>query len=543
MPALIAPRRPGPGPVTFRGTFPRFPLSISEILATTPYLWWRLGANGLVDQSGNSRDGSANGGVSVGGIPGLIQRDTDTATFFDGVDDYGRVSSGVHQLPQVSVMLVFSYAAAPASQKTLAGFIDGPGGGSADKDLYLESTGKVTWDCYDGTEKFITTTNALSTGAPHVLIGTADGSNIRLYVDGVEAATPTACGNVFTGYTVPNIFVSGSQASRGFMSFAGDEFAVWNYALTADRISLISSILLGPRTVTQSIAPTVTSTATIARQTGKAVTATATSTASIAKQVAKPVTATATSTASVTKRVNKPVTATATSSATLTKRTNKSITATATSTASLVRSVAKSILATVTSSVTTSRRTNKNVSATATSSATVTKRVNKNVTATVSSTANLSATRVVLQTITAAVSATASIAKRVDKTVAANVSTEGSVVRSITKTISAALSTLAEVLTEYVAAPTLTYDFTFDPHLLAQFHEGTEVGIYEGEPPLPGEEPPSDPVASATVTDALTVSLFAGRYYLGVQVPTLFQPARGYAYEVLEWRFVSFTVP
>ena len=58
-----------------------------EVLADSPLLYVRLGLAGLVDQSGNGHDGTAVGGVTVGGAAGAIAGDDDTATNFDGTND------------------------------------------------------------------------------------------------------------------------------------------------------------------------------------------------------------------------------------------------------------------------------------------------------------------------------------------------------------------------------------------------------------------------------------------------------------------------
>ena len=56
------------------------------ILAHGPSLYWRLGTNGTTDLSGNGRDGTGQGGITIGGAAGLIAGDADGATDFDSVD-------------------------------------------------------------------------------------------------------------------------------------------------------------------------------------------------------------------------------------------------------------------------------------------------------------------------------------------------------------------------------------------------------------------------------------------------------------------------
>jgi len=50
-------------------------------------LWLSLGQTGLTDLSGNARNGTAQGGVTVGGAASLVPGD-DASTDFDGTDDY-----------------------------------------------------------------------------------------------------------------------------------------------------------------------------------------------------------------------------------------------------------------------------------------------------------------------------------------------------------------------------------------------------------------------------------------------------------------------
>lgn len=56
-------------------------------LSYTPSLYWRLGQNGATDQSGNGRNGTGAGGVTIGGAASMLANDTDAATDFDGTDD------------------------------------------------------------------------------------------------------------------------------------------------------------------------------------------------------------------------------------------------------------------------------------------------------------------------------------------------------------------------------------------------------------------------------------------------------------------------
>lgn len=59
----------------------------SVVGADAPAMYWRLGASGTTDQSGNARNGTGGGGITIGGATGALSNDTDAATTFDGTDD------------------------------------------------------------------------------------------------------------------------------------------------------------------------------------------------------------------------------------------------------------------------------------------------------------------------------------------------------------------------------------------------------------------------------------------------------------------------
>lgn len=88
--------------------------------------------------------------------------------------------------------------------------------------------------------------------------------------------------------------------------------------------------------------------------------------------------------------------------------------------------------------------------------------------------------------------------------------------------------------------PPVTGTFSFGRSLITEFPAGMEVGIYSGDPNGPPHAPPID---TATVSEALTVTLPLGFYYLGAQVDVIYRPLRGDPYPKPEWRFVSFKVP
>lgn len=98
----------------------------------------------------------------------------------------------------------------------VVGVMQGNSSGLTDKDISIGTDGKVHWYIYDGAQKFLVSTGALSTGVWHYLVGTADGSTQRLYIDGAEDPSGgQSAGGAFTGYGAPGWEISGTQSISG----------------------------------------------------------------------------------------------------------------------------------------------------------------------------------------------------------------------------------------------------------------------------------------------------------------------------------------
>lgn len=91
-PALTPPMPEGIYPVTFdptvaeiiAGDFSRFPLSLYDYIKSLgPSLYWPLDATyGVTDQSGNGRNGTGQGGITIGGAASVTGEPTDSSTDF-----------------------------------------------------------------------------------------------------------------------------------------------------------------------------------------------------------------------------------------------------------------------------------------------------------------------------------------------------------------------------------------------------------------------------------------------------------------------------
>jgi len=212
----------------------------AEVLADSPYLYWRLGeASGTTaeDATANNRDGTIAGSPTMG-ASGALREDSNTAFDLDAVDDHVN-SNVVVNTATVTVEVWFYYSGTvPSADARVAGFVDAPADGTHEKELYIDTAGKLRFYVYDGGPRYTSVpATSLSTGWNH-LVGTADGTTARAYVNGVEVGS-MAAGDTFTGYVNNNVFVGrDSTGSVVFARLAGkrDEFAVYTSALTAARI-------------------------------------------------------------------------------------------------------------------------------------------------------------------------------------------------------------------------------------------------------------------------------------------------------------------
>jgi hypothetical protein len=129
---------------------------------------------------------------------------------FDGTDDYTLNTSGGINLGVCTMSAVFQIDALPGSTARICGFTQGNGGGTRDHELLVGSDGTLIWYGYDGGAKDVrSAAGAVTLGRPMHVCGTADGTNIKIYVNGTLAGT-TACGQLYTGYSGNNVLLGGT---------------------------------------------------------------------------------------------------------------------------------------------------------------------------------------------------------------------------------------------------------------------------------------------------------------------------------------------
>lgn len=204
----------------------------TAVLADTPALYWRLGASGTTDQSGNARNGTGAGGITIGGqSPGALVGDTDAATDFDGTDD--RITSSYAPFTAGSTITVEGWAWRDTSSG--ADVLFGTSSGSTPTWLYIASGSQNVVFSPDNTA-LTTWTSAWPGNAQWVhwaFTFNETSNNASLYINGVLVSTQTQA----TNYSTPGNFAIGTRAGT-FDPFDGkmDEVAVYTSALSATRI-------------------------------------------------------------------------------------------------------------------------------------------------------------------------------------------------------------------------------------------------------------------------------------------------------------------
>ena len=207
----------------------------AAVLADAPLGYWRLdesaGAAIATDASGHGHDGVYASGVTLG-VAGAIAGDT--AAHFDGVAAniaFGDLFRFDATTPVTIEAWVQPEVRVPADNGAiLARSLDPDGWG-----LYVDTSLRIAFERENATNDDIITGPALATTPFHHLVGTYDGSSLRLYYDAVLVAGPTASGAIIGANA--NFFI-GAVANATDLFFKGviDEPAVYDRALTDTQI-------------------------------------------------------------------------------------------------------------------------------------------------------------------------------------------------------------------------------------------------------------------------------------------------------------------
>lgn len=199
-------------------------------------LYWRLGVGGTVDQSSNGRNGTAAGGVTIGGANSLVPSETDKATLFDGTDD--RVTGPAWDTGTNFTVIAW----VKTTSSGLTRIIVNRSGANPNFALRVTTTGKASFLTYasGGSSIAAISTTSINDGNPHMIAATCqwDGTTrtAEIYVDGVLETTNTVGTIPLAAATNPFNIVS------DFLAGTVDEVSQIKRVLTASEIDDLYAI-------------------------------------------------------------------------------------------------------------------------------------------------------------------------------------------------------------------------------------------------------------------------------------------------------------
>ncbi|QXG74975.1 PKD domain-containing protein [Modestobacter sp. L9-4] len=220
----------------------------SAVLADAPSGYWRLGeptGTTQYDRAGFA-DITPGAGLSAT-TPGAVRNDADGALRVDGAAKdatgamTGRASAGLaaQAAPQTFSLELWFQTTSTAGGR-LAGFGNSRTGenSSYDRQLYLDTAGKLSFGVYPGTTRIVTSPTALNDGRWHHVVAELGGGNQVLYVDGlkVAAATGVAGGQDYSGWWQVGGNNLNGWATNGYYTGNLDEVAVYGTALTTAQV-------------------------------------------------------------------------------------------------------------------------------------------------------------------------------------------------------------------------------------------------------------------------------------------------------------------
>lgn len=210
----------------------------AEVLADSPLVYWRMGdASGTTatDSSGNSRNGTYMGSPTLGS-PSLVPSDTsNTAVDLSGTSQYVRISSASWMnVANITLEAVIQPDAVSGIKFVMDRDLE-TGGNSAFQ--FRLNGNKLEFIVFDGgPAKTATGATSLVAGTKYLVHGTYDGSNAKVYVNGVQDGTVAGAGSLLSAGAALCVGAHANGAGN-FLDGKVDEAAMYGTALSSTRIA------------------------------------------------------------------------------------------------------------------------------------------------------------------------------------------------------------------------------------------------------------------------------------------------------------------
>jgi hypothetical protein len=221
----------------------------AEVLADAPLIYWRLGeASGTsaADTSGNSHTGTYSGSPTVG-VAGLLTGDANkAATFHSASDDLlqSAASFGPTTVATFSTEAIVNLTAAVGGAPNIWELCDPLGADPGVISLQYDASNISVF--FQGTSNLPAAAFPYSLNTTYHLVGTFDGTQLLLYMNGALVATTPAV-DAGAPVAIPFCWVAGNFGGGGFGTDGTvDECAFYDTVLSADRVAAHYAQMINP---------------------------------------------------------------------------------------------------------------------------------------------------------------------------------------------------------------------------------------------------------------------------------------------------------
>lgn len=170
----------------------------SEVMADSPFLYWRLGeasAGPVQDSSGSGRTGVVGSTAPTYGVPGLVGDDNTAYQIVNNTTFLRSTASFFAPLSNFTIACAVKVGVgAPAGH--ILGFYQSTdpsvAGGARDRFMYLNTSGRLVAGVWSGATSTIVSPNPINDGERHLLhfaCGADASEGSELYIDGVSVGT------------------------------------------------------------------------------------------------------------------------------------------------------------------------------------------------------------------------------------------------------------------------------------------------------------------------------------------------------------------
>lgn len=213
--------------------------------------YWRLdeAATPAADDSGNGNAGTWTNGGAAGaavpaGPPGIGFTNTASHSF-DGVDDYVEIGTpaALNITTNITVSAWVNFTTDTTEKKAVAKWSDTPNNYCWLLTIY-DTGGPAAFFVQPATGGMIgadTGGAVLSTGTWYHLMGTYDGANVRMFLNGVQTAAAPLTGAINTGAAPIRVGAGSGGTAPPENPYPGlvDDVRIYNYALTPIEVATV----------------------------------------------------------------------------------------------------------------------------------------------------------------------------------------------------------------------------------------------------------------------------------------------------------------